>query len=224
MMKIASIIVAGGSSSRYPSDTLKQFTLINNKMVLDYSVQKMQKFCQKIVVVVPEDYFTLMKKHYISIKNITVCVGGKSRQHSVLNGLSLLKDVNPNIVLVHDGARLLVSEKMILDSIELAQEKKSATPIVAFSDSLWLLNDDKSLSTRQKREKFVISQTPQTFDFQQLLAAHLNLEDSLEDYSDCSGVYAHSFQKVYTYPGEKNNIKLTFHEDLEFIYFILNNK
>lgn len=221
-MKTSAIIVAGGSGSRYQSNIPKQFTKINDKMVLDYTLEKFTPLVDHIVIVVHQDYYDFVSNHYSSFSNISICFGGISRQHSVLNGLKALIPANPNFVAIHDGVRLLVSKKMIETSFIVAQKYQSAVPILPITDSLWFLNTDQSLSIHQQRELFVTSQTPQTFEFTTILKVHQEQEASLATFSDCASVYSKLYSKVYTYPGEKTNIKLTDQKDFDFIQYLLN--
>ena len=220
-MKHAAIIVASGSGSRYQSDIPKQFTIINDKMILEYSLEKFIKIVDRIIIVVPQDYQKSISDHFSQLSNIEVCAGGESRQHSVLKGLKRLQEYAPDIVTIHDGVRLLVSEKMISDSLETALKYDSAIPIVPVVDSLWQKNEDDTLSTSCNRELFACSQTPQAFNYTKILQAHLHIEENLSQFSDCAGVYANLFNKINTYEGNKNNIKLTTSEDLKFIEFLL---
>ena len=220
-MKHAAIIVASGSGSRYQSDIPKQFTIINDKMVLEYTLEKFIHIVDKIIIVVPQNYQQSISDHFAQFSNIEVCVGGKSRQDSVLKGLKHLQEYAPDIVAIHDGVRLLVSKKMILDSLETASKYDSAIPIVPIVDSLWQKNKDNTLSTSCNRELFACSQTPQAFNYNKILQAHLHEEENLSQFSDCAGVYTNLFNNINTYEGNKNNIKLTTSEDLKFIKFLL---
>jgi len=220
-MKHAAIIVASGFGSRYQSDIPKQFTVINNKMILDYTLEKFIKIVDKIIIVVPQDYQKSISDHFSQFSNIEVCTGGESRQHSVLKGLRYLQQYTPDIVTIHDGVRLLVSKKMILDSLETASKYDSAIPIIPIVDSLWQKNKDNTLSASYNRELFACSQTPQAFNYNKILQAHLHIEESLAQFSDCAGVYTNLFNNINTYEGNKNNIKLTTSEDLKFINFLL---
>lgn len=220
-MKHAAIIVASGSGSRYQSNIPKQFTYINNKMVLEYTLDKFINIVDKIIFVVPQDYQKSISDHFTQFPNIEVCTGGESRQDSVLKGLKHLQEYAPDIVVIHDGVRLLVSKKMILDSLETALKYDSAIPIIPVVDSLWQKNKDSTLSTSCNRELFVCSQTPQTFNYNKILQAHLHTEETLSQFSDCAGVYTNLFNNINTYEGNKNNIKLTTSEDLKFIKFLL---
>ena len=220
-MKYAAIIVASGTGSRYQSDIPKQFTYINNKMVLEYTLEKFIKLIDKIIIVVPQDYKQSISDHFAQFPTIEVCAGGNSRQHSVLKGLQHLQEYTPNIVTIHDGVRLLVSKKMILDSLETASKYESAVPIVPIIDSLWQKNKDQTLSTSCNRELFACSQTPQAFNYHKILQAHLHGKESLSQFSDCASVYTNLFNNINTYEGNKTNIKLTTSEDLKFIKFLL---
>lgn len=216
----SAIIVASGIGSRFGSDIPKQFLLINNTMVIEYTIQTFLKCVDILVLVVSNDYIKYIQTHFKDSK-IHYCVGGQSRQESVYNGLNYLQTFNPQLVAIHDGVRMLVSEELINQSFATAQQHNSAIPIVSVTDSLW--HNDSFLSQRCNRDEFVCSQTPQTFNYQQILSAHQKTESSLNTFSDCAGVYVASFGKVATYKGDKNNIKLTTIEDMEYLYFKIIN-
>ncbi len=215
-IKNAAIILAGGNGSRYGADTPKQFTRINGRMVLDYSVGSFLDSADLIVLAVGAGYVSEMQSHFNNSK-IIICEGGGSRQESVYKALLFLEDYNPSIVAVHDGARMLVTAKMINEGFKTAAEKGSAVPVIPLSDALW----DKDMSKAYDRSDFVLSQTPQVFNYRQLLEAHQNAEPYLKNYNDCAGIYAKSFKNIYIYEGDKKNIKLTTPEDRELIKAIL---
>ncbi|MDK2818249.1 MAG: 2-C-methyl-D-erythritol 4-phosphate cytidylyltransferase [Spirochaetota bacterium] len=220
-MKHVAIIVASGSGSRYHSTIPKQFTHINNKMVLEYTIEKFMNIVDEIIIMVHQDYQKSMVQYFSHLSNIQVCIGGKSRQESVLNGLKYLQKHTPDIVTIHDSVRPLVSQSMILDSLATAQKYNSAIPIIPIVDSLWQKNETHTLSTSCDRNLFVCSQTPQAFNYKQILQAHMHAKDILSQFSDCAGVYTNLFHNVHTYEGNKNNIKLTTTDDLAFIKFSL---
>ncbi len=214
-IKNAAIILAGGTGSRYGSDTPKQFTSINGRMVLDYTVEQFDHDADMTVLVVSKEYISPMSKRYKHKKNFYICEGGCSRQESVLKALEFLKDFNPELAAVHDGARMLVSRKMIKDGFKTAAEKGSAVPVVPVSDTLWR----KDMTEILDRDDFVLSQTPQVFNYLNLCAAHKNAGSKI--FSDCAGLYANTFKNVYIYEGDKKNIKLTAPEDRQLIKAIL---
>lgn len=212
----AAIIVASGVGSRYGSDTPKQFIQINNKMVIDYTIQSFINCVDILVLVVSLSYIQMMKD-YFNHSKIHCCEGGDSRQESVYKGLNYLQSFSPEFVAIHDGVRMLVTEKLIMHSFDTARKYGSAIPVVPITDSLWY--KDTLLSTRCDRNNYVCSQTPQTFNYQQIFLAHQKVKSTLSHYSDCAGVYVSSFDTVASYEGDKNNIKLTTIEDMEYIKF-----
>ncbi len=111
-IKNAAIILAGGSGSRYGAPVPKQFTCINGRMVLDYTVCSFLDTADLIVLAVSAEYISEMRNHFKNSK-ILICEGGASRQESVYKALLFLEAFNPAVVAVHDGARMLVTAKMI---------------------------------------------------------------------------------------------------------------
>ncbi len=89
--------------------------------------------------------------------------------------------------------------------------------IPAILDALW----NKDMSTTYNKNDFVLSQTPQVFNYGMLLEAHQKASGSLHSYSDCAGVFAETFKDIYIYEGDKKNIKLTTPEDRQLIKAIL---
>ncbi len=218
-MDKSAIIVASGEGCRFGGGVPKQFIKINGKMVVEYTIDSFFDEVELIVLVVSGDYVPLMQQHFKDNDNIKICEGGDSRQISVYKGLEFLQDFSPKLVAIHDGVRMLVSKKMIRDSFETASTKSSAIPIVRITDSLWF--NDEGNWTACNRDDYACSQTPQTFDYQKIFTAHQKNKDNLSNFSDCAGVYKKSFDKVYTYQGDKNNVKLTTQEDMEFISYKL---
>lgn len=223
-MKKAAVVVAAGEGARYQSTTPKQFTTLNNKMIIEYTLSPFFPLVDRIVLVVAQEYLTLMKQFLKDIPSIIICEGGKSRQESVFLGLKALASFHPDYVAIHDGARPLVSSHLIENSFHIARLHNSAIPVIPVSDTLWERNSHTLLSTKANRDLFVCSQTPQTFHYHQIFEAHHNIAPDFDHFSDCAGVYVHSFEQVHTYKGDKNNIKLTSTQDLDFVKFALFTK
>ncbi len=220
-MDKSAIVVASGVGSRYGGDIPKQFTKIDNKMVVEYTINAFLGVVDMVVLVVSGEYISPMTQYFKNNDKIKICEGGSSRQDSVYKGLCFLQQYNPKLVAIHDGVRMLVSKKMIEDSFDTASDKHSAIPIVPITDSLWFNNNGQWESCN--RDNYGCSQTPQTFNYTKILSAHKEFEATLDNFSDCASIYKKYFNEIYIYSGDKDNVKLTTSEDMEFIKYKLKN-
>ena len=130
---ISAIILAGGKGKRMRSAISKQFIDIKGKPIIYYTLKKFSenKKIDNIIVVLPEDevkYFkeNILKKYELRINKIVI--GGKERQDSVYNALKSLKNSSTDIVLIHDGARPFISERIINEGIKFAEIYGAAAP------------------------------------------------------------------------------------------------
>ena len=135
--------------------------------------------------------------------------GGARRRDSVRNGLEAMADDAPDRVLIHDGARPLVSSSLIAKVVNALDRSDSAAPLLPVADTL-RRKEAKGYAI-VPREGLVRAQTPQGFRFDAILAAHrrfanLAATDDLA-LADAAGL---SFAAV---PGEESNLKLTTAED-----------
>ncbi len=145
-----------------------------------------------------------------------VCVGGPRRQDSVRLGLEALGECD--WVLVHDGARLLVSP-LISEGLEAAQETGAAVPAVPITDTVKSAGPDGTVERTLDRGRLWAAQTPQVFRYDLLLRAHREVtadpSTSLRaGYTDDAAMLETLGLPVKLYPGSPLNIKVTNLEDL----------
>ena len=212
------VIVAAGTGSRMNMGINKQFIKLEGKEIIYYTIEKFYKNenIDDIVVVVKEDEAEFFKKEILDkykFKNIKLAYGGKERQDSVYNGLKSL-DKNCNIVLIHDGARPFVSNKIINKSIEEAKENKAIVVGVPVKDTIKVIDNDKNIVDTPNRNILWAVQTPQTFDYNLLIKSY---EDAFKDGfygTDDAMLVERIGYKVKMVEGSYNNIKITTQEDL----------
>ena len=173
-----------------------------------------------IILVLPADqreyWSALCSAHHFSILH-QVVAGGETRFQSVKNGLIALP-FQEGLVAIHDGVRPFVSQKVILNSFELAAEKGSAIPVVALKDSLRKV-ESAGASSFQDRTHYRLVQTPQTFQLKPLLQAFA--VEELAIFTDDATVYEHQGWEISLMEGNPENIKLTTPEDLAFAEFLM---
>jgi 2-C-methyl-D-erythritol 4-phosphate cytidylyltransferase len=207
-MKKVAVIVAGGSGTRMNNTIPKQFLLIKGKPVLYYTLRTFLDSYKdlEIILVLPEEHIAAGQEiidAFFDYKRIQLTAGGRTRFHSVQNGLALITE--ECMVFVHDGVRCLLSKKLVQDCYEAALEFGSAVPVIECKDSIRLIKGDDNEAFDRNRMKLV--QTPQTFHSKILLPAFkIDYKDKFTD--EATVVEAFGL-KVYLVEGEEDNIKIT---------------
>ena len=216
---ISAIILAGGKGKRMGSAISKQFIDIKGKPIIYYTLKKFSenKKIDNIIVVLPEDevkYFkeNILKKYELRINKIVI--GGKESQDSVYNALKSLKNSSTDIVLIHDGARPFISERIINEGIKFAEIYGAAAPGVMPKDTIKVKNEKNFSIDTPNRANLVSIQTPQVFKFDEILECHEKIRYNGEKVTDDTMVVEKYGYSVYLYDGEYTNIKVTTPEDL----------
>ena len=156
--------------------------------------------------------------------------GGKSRQESVFKGLLELEKhgARPDIVMIHDGARPFVTEKIILDGLKSALEYGASVPGLTPTDTQKEIDENGMIVRHLVRSRLAAVQTPQNFNFEKLLQAHkkaalqveqLAAEGIKKEFTDDTEIWGEFYGKVKVYEGDIKNIKITFPKDLDFLKF-----
>ena len=222
-MKKIALIVAGGNGSRMNNDTPKQFLLLGNKPVLYHSIKAFLEAYDdmEVILVLPEQHIGKGQEiidGYFDDSKFQITAGGRTRFHSVQNGLSLVNE--EAIVFVHDGVRCLLTSELVKRCYEGALESGTAVPAVACKDSVRLLtsNGNKILN----RNRVMLIQTPQTFHSKILLPAYqIDYKDKFTD--EATVVEAFGL-KINLIEGEEDNIKITTPTDLFIADLIQQNR
>ena len=212
------VIVAAGTGSRMNMGINKQFIELEGKEIIAYTIEKFynNSNIEDIVVVVKEDESEFFKKEILdkyNFKNVKIAYGGKERQDSVYNGLKLL-DEKCDVVLIHDGARPFVSDKIIDKSIEEAKEHKAIVVGVPVKDTIKVIDNDKNIVDTPNRNVLWAVQTPQTFDYNILIDAYKDAFKNKFYGTDDAMLVERIGYKVKMLEGSYNNIKITTQEDL----------
>ena len=212
-MKKFALIVAGGSGSRMNSTVPKQFMEINSRPVLMHTFDLFINFDPELefILVLPKEqvkvWKVLCQKHGFN-KEHKIASGGETRFRSVQNGLDLIS--GDGIVFIHDGVRPLVSAKTIENCFESAVKKGNALPVIHVSESVRKVdgNDNRAVD----RSKYFLVQTPQTFQVQLIKKAY---HDATSDsFTDDATVLEGIGETIHLVEGNRENIKITFPEDL----------
>ena len=218
-MKIAALIAAAGKGKRMNSRISKPFIPVSGKPILAYTIDKFEK-CKsidKIYLIVNPEEKEICHKNIILKYNFSkvqeLVDGGDTRQDSIYNGLEAL-DRDTDIVVIHDGARPLVEENIIQNSIEKAQKYGAAIAAIPIKDTVKKSDNNFYISKTLNREEIWRAQTPQTFKYDIILPAyHQAYKDKYLATDDAAIVekYGH---KVKLIIGPEENIKITTPFDL----------
>lgn len=218
------IIVAGGSGLRMGTEIPKQFLPIAGKPILLHTIDAFRNAVDgiKIVVCLPATHFDYWEKcckeNGFDTHDITIVEGGKTRFHSVLNGLNTIKADGDALVGVHDGVRPFASAEMINRLYDAAEKDKAVVPVVDSVDSVRILSQNGENSQIDRRMVKLV-QTPQVFDLQLLKKAYG--VGFIETFTDDASVVEYSGHKISLVEGCRENIKITTPMDLAIAEFIL---
>jgi 2-C-methyl-D-erythritol 4-phosphate cytidylyltransferase/2-C-methyl-D-erythritol 2,4-cyclodiphosphate synthase len=206
-MRVAAILVAAGSGSRFGSGTPKQFLKLLGKPLVRHAAERL---VQHIVLLQPVGEAGPLAAALSGVAHLPVVAGGATRQESVRAGLEALAPHRPDVVLVHDAARPNFPEGLIPALIEQLSAFKGAIPAAPVSDTLKRAADGVIVET-VPREGLFRAQTPQAFRFDALLAAHRAASGAA---TDDAALLEAAGEAVAIVPGSEDNIKVTYPEDL----------
>ena len=219
------VVVAAGSSTRMGED--KMFMDLEGMPVLARTLRVLDAcdFVNEIVLVSREDKLeqaaTLCRDYGIQ-KVEKVIIGGKTRSESSLAGLSAI-DRDAKIVLIHDGARPLVTEDVVRDAMHMAAMYKCAAPGIPVTDTIKEVRGDTVINTPD-RSTLVAIQTPQAFVPEIIKAALTSAVKSGREFTDdCAAVEAMGI-KVRVSKGSRENIKITGPVDIPTAAAILRSR
>ena len=201
-MQTAVIIVAAGRGSRMGGAVAKQWQMLAGKPVLAHTLAAFQGL-PVVLVIHPDD------RARAEGLGVRLVEGGATRDASVLAGLRALEGTGIAKVLIHDGARPLVSRALIDRLVAALKQHEGAAPALPVTDALWRGADGK-VSGTVDRSGLYRAQTPQAFRFASILAAHLAHPGGALD--DVQVARAAGLDVVIV-EGEETNLKLTYPGD-----------
>jgi 2-C-methyl-D-erythritol 4-phosphate cytidylyltransferase len=212
-IKICAVIVAAGESSRM-NGIDKLMAPLSGKPVLAWSIEAFQQNPRIDRIILVNSQNNLKPVECLRIerkwtKVAEVCTGGKRRQDSVAAGLKLVGDCD--WVIIHDGARPLVTQDLIERGIDAAKECGAAIAAVPVTDTIKLAGNDQFVIETPPRSNLWAIQTPQVFRFSVIKEAY---EQAGGNVTDDASLVEQIGNKVKLYLGSYDNIKITTPHDL----------
>jgi len=213
-MKIVALIAAAGKGKRMNARISKPFIPIFGKPILAYTIEKFEKckLIDKIYLIVSREEKELCSRNIIIKYNFSkvqeLVDGGETRQDSIYNGLKAIDSVT-DIVVIHDGARPLIEETIIWDSIEKAQKYGAAITAIPIKDTVKKCGKDFFINKTLNREEIWRAQTPQTFKYGLILAAYNQAYKYKYLATDDAAIVERYGHKVKLIIGSEENIKIT---------------
>lgn len=224
-MKLSNIaiILGAGNGTRMGIDKSKLLLEINGKTVIERSVDAFLAISDVddiIVTVREQDVETF--EDLITDPRVTFVIGGDTRQQSVKNAVETIEDAE--LIIIHDGARPLVSEETISKTIRMAKDYKAAATGVMVKDTIKVIDSDNVIVDTPERSSLVAIQTPQIFDFDLYCKALEKAENEGNDFTDDCKLIENYGEKVKVVIGDYTNIKITTPEDVVIAEQILSQR
>ncbi|MEE3451503.1 MAG: 2-C-methyl-D-erythritol 4-phosphate cytidylyltransferase [Acutalibacteraceae bacterium] len=210
--KRASAIIAGaGASVRMGGGISKQLLKIGDNTVIEHTVQRFEQceYIDEIIIVCPPDQESVFQEMF---PNHTVTQGGKTRQESVYNGVCATSN-ECSLIVIHDGARPLVTVNEICSVIEDAEKYGSSTLAVPVKDTIKAVENGIVIDTPPRERLFAV-QTPQVFYKEQYIQAYKTALQNKHDFTDDCQLIESIGEKVHITIGNYENIKITTPEDI----------
>lgn len=208
-MKVTLILACAGKGIRAGYSENKLWQNIGGISIIDRALNAFKEsgLINQYIITANEDDFDKIYKLYSN--DCIVVKGGVTRTESVVNALNY---ADGDIVLIHDGARPFVTQKMIKDCIDTAKVHGGAIPVVATRDTI-VKNENETVLEYLGKGGLYSVQTPQGFKTELIKSAYARAGARV--FNDDGEVYKEYIGTLHSYCGDTNNIKLTFSEDFK---------
>ncbi len=227
-MKTYAVVLAGGSGARMGAEINKVFLPIRGVPAIVRAVAPFTGFCDGVIVVARESELSLMRdtlRRYGLLERAVkqVIAGGDNRQASVACGLAALP-AGVEGVLIHDGARALVTEAVIRRAVDSLRERGSGVAAIPVTDTVKRAGTDGLVQETLDRSELFAMQTPQAFRVAELCQAHEAARRDCLLATDDAALLEYAGLPVYLCEGSRENIKLTTLFDLRLAEAILRGR
>ncbi|WP_178668735.1 2-C-methyl-D-erythritol 4-phosphate cytidylyltransferase [uncultured Eubacterium sp.] len=221
-MSNVAVILGAGNSTRMKTEKSKLLLKINGQTVIERSVNAFLNISDidEIIVVARQQDIEVFSS-ILDDERISFVVGGATRQESVYNAIQTIDEAE--LIAIHDGARPLIREEDIENTIRQAKEYSAAAVGVPVKDTIKIIDDDNFVVETPNRSNLFAVQTPQIFDFGLYKQIMDKAVEQGRDYTDDCQLAENSGVKVKMVAGSYTNIKITTPDDITVAESILND-
>lgn len=226
--RTAAVVLAAGSGKRMGTAVHKQYLLIKDRPVIYYTLRAFEDSeVDDIILVTGADEVDYCCREIVEAYHFTkvrgIVVGGKERYDSVYQGLKALTDCG--YVLIHDGARPLISKSLINANISCVQETEACITAVPAKDTIKVADDKEYVADTPDRSRLWQIQTPQSFSYGLVLEAYRKRAEAMDGTvtDDAMVVEKYTSHPIRLLKGDYRNIKITTPEDLVIAKAFLDN-
>jgi len=225
--RVYTAVPAAGSAIRMGLGYSKAYVDLDGKPLLARTVASLlaSPFIDMLTVAVRPDEVALAGAEIVGKLNlqdrVEVIGGGEERQQTI-DKLLAAAPPERDLVLIHDGARPLVSEKLIYEVLEAAAEWGAAIAAIPITDTIKESTDGgETVSRTVDRATLYRAQTPQAFHRDLIVSAHRRARKEMWNVTDDASLMEQMGHEVRIVEGEERNIKITTLDDLELVRWIL---
>lgn len=212
-MNNVAIILGAGSGTRMKADKSKLLLEVCGKTVIERTVSvfsKIQEINEIIVVCRQEDFDSF--EEVLGGYDISYCFGGATRQQSVMNALETVDDCD--YLIIHDGARPLITEAEIRSTLDSAIKNGAAAVGVPVKDTIKVVDGNMQIVDTPDRSRLISIRTPQIFEFELYKQAAELAKKQGKDFTDDCRLVENFNKPVFAVAGDYGNIKITTPEDI----------
>lgn len=221
---VVAVIAAGGSGSRLGVEGGKQLLEIESRPVVSWTIDAIaaaDEVSRIVVICDPdrvEEYAAAIFETVTTEKDLELVSGGQSRQESVARGLNYTDDAD--FILIHDGARPLISPESVSGMIALMLDNDNEYDGVVAGhpsvDTIKIVDEHDIVKATVDRSEYWMVQTPQIFKAAMVRAAYTQAAQESFVGTDDSSLVEHIGGRVRMYETSRNNIKITLADDVTF--------
>ncbi len=225
--RVYTAVPAAGSAIRMGLGYSKAYVDVAGKPLLARTIASLlaSPFIDKLTVAVRPDEVALASGEIVGKLNlqgrVEIIGGGEERQQTVEKLLAAAPPER-DLILIHDGARPLISEKLIHEILEAAAEWGAAIPAIPITDTIKESTDGgETVSGTMDRSRLYRAQTPQAFHRDLIISAHRRARKEGWEVTDDASIMEQMGHEVRIVAGEERNIKITTLDDLELVRWII---
>jgi 2-C-methyl-D-erythritol 4-phosphate cytidylyltransferase len=210
---VAAVVVAAGGGTRFGGAAPKQFVELAGRPVAHWAVQAFVEHpaVTTVIVVLPAEAATRVPDWLVE-SGATVVPGGEERGDSVRAGLDACGGAE--VVLVHDGARPLLTADLISRVLARVEPGTGVVPALAVTDTIKEVDGGGAVARTLPRERLRRVQTPQGFVTEELRRAYARTATTGYHGTDDAAVFSEAGGRVVTVAGDEDNLKITVASDL----------